>query len=126
MQQPKGGAGVANRCEDSVVADPKLMGKTGILVGGQPSDRVFDDVVDFDATSLYPSIILGSNIDAKGQVGRLLIPKDDGTFGDSSLLVEAWACGDPVEVGRAWLGLPGVAELADLVLEKNEHGETTE
>jgi hypothetical protein len=36
------------------------------------------------------------------------------------------ACGDPVEVGRAWLELPGVAELADLVLEKNEHGEITE
>ena len=55
MQQLKGGTGVANRCEDSVVADPKLMGKTGILVGGQPSDRVFDDVVDFVHHAPQPS-----------------------------------------------------------------------
>ena len=100
------------------VADPKLMGHTGIYVGGQPSDRVFDDVVDFDATSLYPSIILATNIDASGQVGRLVIPQEDGTDADASLLVEAWACGDMVEVGRAWLGLPGVAELAELVIEQ--------
>ena len=100
------------------VADPKLMGHTGIYVGGQPSDRVFDDVVDFDATSLYPSIILATNIDASGQVGRLVIPLEDGTDADASLLVEAWACGDMVEVGKAWLGLPGVAELAELVIEQ--------
>jgi DNA polymerase elongation subunit (family B) len=99
------------------VADPKLMDATGILVGGQPSDRVFDDVVDFDATSLYPSIILATNIDASGQVGRLVIPQEDGTDADASLLVEAWASGDMVEVGKAWLGLPGIAELAELVLE---------
>ena len=103
------------------VADPKLMGHNGILVGGQPSDRVFDDVVDFDATSLYPSIILATNIDASGQIGRLVIPQDDGTDADSSLLVETWASGDMVEVGREWLGLPGVAELAGLVLGSEQH-----
>lgn len=99
------------------VADPKLMSHAGILVGGQPSDRVFDDVVDFDATSLYPSIILATNIDASGQIGRIVVEQDDGTDADTSLQVEAWACGDMMEVGRAWLGLPGVAELAELVLE---------
>lgn len=101
------------------VADPKLMGPAGILVGGQPSDRVFDDVVDFDATSLYPSIILATNIDASGQIGRLVIPGDDGSEADSSLLVEAWAAGDMFEVGREWLGLPGLAELAELVVEQH-------
>ena len=100
------------------VADPKLMAPTGILIGGQPSDRVFDNVVDFDATSLYPSIILATNIDASGQVGRLVIPQEDGTDADASLLVEAWASGDMVEVGKAWLGLPGIAELASLVLQQ--------
>lgn len=101
----------------ALVADPKLMDSTGILVGGQPSNRVFDDVVDFDATSLYPSIILSANIDANGQVGRLLVEGPGGELVESSLDVEAWACGDAVEIGRAWLGLPGLAELADAVLE---------
>ena len=100
------------------VADPKLMGPHGILIGGEPSDRVFDDVVDFDATSLYPSIILATNIDASGQIGRLVVPQEDGTDADSSLLVEAWAGGDMVEVGKHWLALPGLAELSEIVLDK--------
>ena len=95
-----------------------LMAPSGIEVGGQPSNRVFDDVVDFDATSLYPSIILSSNIDADGQIGRLLLRKEDGSLGDTFELIEAWACGDPIEIGREWLGLPGVADLTEAVLDK--------
>jgi hypothetical protein len=100
------------------VASPRLMAPTGVTIGGKPSDRIFDNVVDFDATSLYPSIITSTNIDATGQVGRIVIPNEDGTDGESSLLMETWACGDILEVGKEWLGLPGLAELAELVLEK--------
>ena len=100
------------------VASPKLMAPTGVTIGGKPSDRIFDNVVDFDATSLYPSIITSTNIDASGQVGRIVIPNEDGTDGEASLLVEVWASGDIMEVGKEWLGLPGLAELADLVLDK--------
>jgi hypothetical protein len=97
------------------VADPQLMGATGIIMGGTRSDRVFDDVVDFDATALYPSIIIGFNIDQSGQVGRLVTLDEYGQDVNSFTLMENWACGDPLEVGREWLGLPGVAELAELV-----------
>ena len=86
-------------------------------LAGKRSNRIFDNVVDFDATSLYPSIITSTNTDAEGQVGRLVIPQEDGTDKDSSLLVESFASGDIIEQGRDWLGLPGLAELAELVLE---------
>jgi hypothetical protein len=99
------------------VASPKLMGYTGITLAGSRSNRIFDNVVDFDATSLYPSIITATNIDAAGQVGRLVIPSLDGGDLDTSLLMESLAAGDIVEVGRDWLGLPGLDELANLVLE---------
>jgi hypothetical protein len=100
-----------------LVADPTLMEAVGTEVGGTPSDRVYDDVVDFDATSLYPSLILAFNIDASGQVGRLVIPTDEGDM-DADKLIEAYASGDPVEVGKRWMGMPGLAELAELVLDK--------
>ena len=90
------------------------MGYTGITLAGSRSNRIFDNVVDFDATSLYPSIITATNIDAAGQVGRLVIPSLDGGDLDTSLLMESLAAGDIVEVGRDWLGLPGLDELANL------------
>jgi len=106
----------------ALVADPTLMEPVGAMVGGARSDRVYDDVVDFDATSLYPSIILAFNIDSSGQVGRLVLPTEEGDV-DTAELVEAWASGDPVEVGRRWFGMPGLAELADLVLDENQKDE---
>jgi hypothetical protein len=104
----------------NVVANPSMMAKTGILIGGEPSDRVFDDVVDVDATAMYPRIMMAFNIDAAGQIGRLVTVNPDGTDADTDLYMEALASGDPIAVGQQWLELPGLAELADLVLDKNE------
>jgi hypothetical protein len=100
------------------------MDTTGAPIGGNQSDRVFENVVDFDATSLYPSIILATNIDATGQCGRLVLPQPDGTDADSSLLMQAWASGDPLEVGARWLGLPDLADLCEIVFADAEQ-ETT-
>ena len=112
----KGGIRLAIWCEDFDVADPKLLKPVGAIIGGNRSDRVFETVVDFDATSLYPSIILATNIDASGQVGRLALPDPEtGAFRDSSHLMTAWASGDFVEVGREWFGMPGTAELLSIV-----------
>ena len=102
--------------QGAYVADPKLLKPVGALIGGNRSDRVFETVVDFDATSLYPSIILATNIDASGQVGRLALPDPEtGAFRDSSHLMTAWASGDYVEVGREWFGMPGTAELLSII-----------
>jgi hypothetical protein len=102
------------------VANPDLMDYTGILLGGSPSNRVFDDAVDFDAKSLYPSIIMMCNIDAAGQIGRLMLYGPGGEPAESSEFVEAVASGDCSEIGRRWLGLPGVGEAAAEVLGAEE------
>ena len=107
--------------QGGLVVEPTLMERVGTVIGGEPSDRVYDNVVDFDATAQYPRTILAFNIDASGQVGRLVLPGGEGEpEQDSSDLMTAWASGDPVEVGRRWLGMPGLAELADLVLEERQ------
>jgi hypothetical protein len=98
------------------VASPSLMDYAGILLDGVRSARVFEAVVDLDAKALYPSVILLGNIDAAGQLGRLLLYLLDGREVDSSEWVEAVAGGSPVETGRLWFGLPGLAELSHAVL----------
>jgi hypothetical protein len=102
------------------VADPTMMDKSGVPIGGMPSDRVFEDVVDFDASSLYPSIMLATNLDTTGQLGRIVVQGPDGLDVDTHELMEAWASGDMVEVGKAWFGMPGLDELVAMVQEGPE------
>ena len=100
------------------VADPKLMGEHGIMIGGKRSSYVFDDVVDFDATALYPSIIMCFNIDAEGQLGRVMILAPNGEYVDASKFIAAMACGDMIELGRLFFNLPGINTLIEEVLDK--------
>jgi DNA polymerase elongation subunit (family B) len=51
------------------VADPNLNKSLGKLINGILSKFVFENVVDFDLSSLYPSIILAFNVDATTQIG---------------------------------------------------------
>jgi hypothetical protein len=107
----------AEKFQGGFVADPRLMEATGTEIGGSPSDRIFDDVVDEDAAAMYPSILLAFNIDALGQLGRLMRVTADGQAEKpASDLAEAWAAGDDVELGKRWFGLPGLGELAADVL----------
>lgn len=54
------------------VADPLLNEHNGILINGTRSKFIFDFVIDYDYSALYPSIIRCFNIDANCQYGRLL------------------------------------------------------
>ena len=55
--------------EDIVVGDPNLIANVGIELGNILSKYIFDNVIDFDLSSLYPSLILAFNIDATTQIG---------------------------------------------------------
>jgi hypothetical protein len=113
--------------EGAIVADPKLLRFVGTEIGNHKSNRVFDDAVDFDATALYPSIIRAANTDPAAQFGRITYPvQDTQSIGEENGVGEpaidltvAWACGDPIEIGRSWFGLPGVGELIDIVLDES-------
>lgn len=56
------------------MADPELNTETGAMVMGSRSKYIRDYVVDFDFSSLYPSIIIGFNISPATMVGKLFIP----------------------------------------------------
>ena len=60
--------------DGALVADPELNTETGAMVMGQRSKYIRDYVVDFDFSSLYPSIIIGFNISPATMVGKLFIP----------------------------------------------------
>lgn len=51
------------------VGDPNLIANVGIQLGNILSKYIFDNVIDFDLSSLYPSLILAFNIDATTQIG---------------------------------------------------------
>lgn len=60
--------------DGALVADPELNTETGAMVMGSRSKYIRDYVVDFDFSSLYPSIIIGFNISPATMVGKLFIP----------------------------------------------------
>ena len=91
------------------VSSPERMDAAGMMVGGERSRRLFESVVDFDATSLYPSIFRAFNIDPAGQYGQMVIKEDGGKEMTAEFIMEALA-GGKVEAGRRLLGLPGVDE----------------
>lgn len=59
--------------DGALVANPILNTETGAFVMGSRSKYIRDYVVDFDFSSLYPSIIIGFNISPSTMVGKLFI-----------------------------------------------------
>lgn len=59
--------------DGALVANPTLNTETGAFVMGGRSKYIRDYVVDFDFSSLYPSIIIGFNISPSTMVGKLFI-----------------------------------------------------
>ena len=64
-----------NKFDGALVGDPKLNSFTGIDMFKMPSKFIFDNCVDFDFSSLYPSIIIGFNIAPNTMIGKLIIGK---------------------------------------------------
>lgn len=57
----------------AIVADPTLNSRNGMEILGRRSNRIFTNIVDFDYSALYPSIIISHNIAPNTIVGKLLI-----------------------------------------------------
>jgi hypothetical protein len=101
------------------VANPNLIAKVGIEVNGSKTHNIFENVIDEDLASLYPSIILSSNIDSETMIGKILAEDDDeylGLFGE--MIAEA----DLVSIGNHFLNLPSfedvVENIGDFLLEE--------
>lgn len=57
--------------EGAIVGDPRLLEQEGIDIGGK-SSFVFNNSIDLDYSSLYPSIIITSNIFKSALFGRVV------------------------------------------------------
>jgi len=54
----------------AIVSDPQLMLKKGITINGIETN-VFNDVIDFDAASMYPNLMIAMNIAKSTLKGRI-------------------------------------------------------
>ena len=57
--------------KSNVVLDPSKMGNTGIMLNGVQTNNIFEDVIDEDLSSMYPSIILACAIDNETLIGKI-------------------------------------------------------
>lgn len=92
------------------VASPLLNKALGIMINGMRSKYVFENVIDFDLTSLYPSIILAFNVDATTQIGR--IESED--F-DSPRFMDDVVSRDYINIGKTYFDLPNITDMLEIL-----------
>jgi DNA polymerase elongation subunit (family B) len=100
--------------EGALVGRPELLEQLGIDIMGSPS-YVFENAIDLDATSLYPSIIITHNIFKSALFGHIVdiekpgigsIGKGDGLFEDLQTIDQSI-----FEVAESYFGLPSVYDI---------------
>jgi DNA polymerase elongation subunit (family B) len=108
------------------VADPNMNMPAGADMGnGRRSRYLFENVIDMDLSSLYPSIILACNIDVGTQMGKLLFDTYDHVAADGTRFTmeteeskeraasfcDSMASRDMAAIGNKYFGLPSVEDM---------------
>ena len=99
----------AGKFRGAYVAPPELNAPMGMTINGSQSKFMFENVIDMDLSSLYPSIILALNIDVSTQYGKLFIEEenDDGEVEDIAYkLFDSLVSQDWINIGVQWFDLP--------------------
>lgn len=117
--------------EGALVASPLLNKAIGMKMYNRLSSFIFDWVIDFDLSSLYPSIIDCFNIASNTQYGRIIIPEPSvnvkSRFPDTEdlggKLLEDFNTRDYVSIGNRWLGSPTTADIIS-AMEKCKENDT--
>lgn len=110
--------GEQKKFKGAFVADPNLLSPVGILVEGEPVSNIFEDVIDEDLASLYPSIIRAFCIDSNTLIGR--ITDAEGNDAILSFFGEYMAEGDLIAIGKKIFGLPNVEDILAKYAEEEE------
>jgi DNA polymerase elongation subunit (family B) len=104
--------------DGAIVGKPELLEQLGIEIMGKPS-YVFENAIDLDATSLYPSIIITHNIFKSALFGRIAnIKRNDGTsLGKGEGLFENLQTLEQsiFEIGQTYLGLPSIQDILSAI-----------
>jgi DNA polymerase elongation subunit (family B) len=122
----------------ALVGDPLLnSNKNGMTINGVKNKYVRKYVIDFDFSSLYPSIKIAHNIAPHTLVGKISLDEkvydrytsfemnnDKGDMYDSGKdFMENILCQNPVMTGVRWFNLPNIMEILEMVA--NEFGKDT-
>ena len=114
----------------ALVGDPTLnSSKNGMVVNGVRNKYIRKYVIDFDYSSLYPSIKIAHNIAPHTLVGKISLDEkvydkytafemnnDKGDMYDSGKdLMENILCQNPVMTGVRWFNLPNMMEILEMV-----------
>ena len=122
----------------AMVGDPLHNSEKVMMhINGKPT-MLSNNVVDFDYSSLYPSIILENNLAPNTQIGKILIedPNDPrksfslnehpdmysssdeiAKYSRGGEFLENLMSGNPLEFGRRWMGLGDVYDVIDDIKE---------
>lgn len=114
----------------ALVGDPVLnSSKNGMIVNGVRNKYIRKYVIDFDFSSLYPSIKIAHNIAPHTLVGKISLDEkvydkytafemnnDKGDMYDSGKdFMENILCQNPVMTGVRWFNLPNMMEILEMV-----------
>ena len=112
----------------ALVGDPlKTNDYAKLKIDGRPI-WICDNCIDFDFTSLYPSIMIEFNIAPNTQIGRIIIPNkvysgentykiDEEKYSRSGEFIENLVTDNIIEFCRRWFNLAGINELLEDIAE---------
>lgn len=114
---------VQSKFKGAFVADPNLMLPVGVQCDIGQMSKVFNNVFDLDLASLYPHIILATNIDGGTLYFHLVIHKDgiteENDDGEEVMknfapeFMESLSSRDLVTIGYKWCDLPNLDEIVN-------------
>ena len=97
------------------VADPELNGYNGVLINGIHSKYIYDYIIDFDYSALYPSIIRAFNIDANTQYGRIQFVGEPATkeYDKGGEFLDCLQTGNIIYLTNNFLHTPTISTIID-------------
>ena len=83
------------------------------MINGKRSKYMYQKVIDFDLSSLYPSIIRAFNIDTTTQYGRLFIDgiQPSKEFDPALTFIDKLTSDNYIKLGYEYYGLPKATDL---------------
>lgn len=96
------------------VADPNLIDNVGFKITYNPSSKIFELAIDFDLSSLYPSIIIAYNISPETCYYKITMKDLDGND-VTDIFMDDLISNDYINFGNKWYGLPNISEMYRLL-----------
>ena len=115
--------------EGALVGNPLNNGHVGDFIYGKQSKFIFSYVIDFDFSSLYPSIIISHNIGQNPLVGKVILNTDkwrhinqdplNAYFDPAKDLFDDFMTRNYSKTGKKWFNLPTLSEILEELDETN-------